>query len=626
MKYLFQNHNNYTIQIPDKAGKTVIFVKGQKIILDEYFRRYVPKYLSVIRTIDNKMEVKSVSLINGNQLNNVKNIVINNAVIKSVIKPVDAVNYNKSSNKNLLAKKIVGKIVGKVGQSGIRATEFSVAKIKEDIIPISNNIGVGILSYNRLKSLAGLITSIRKFTDLTRTTVFVSDESTDPAVWEWLRNQHDIITFHNPRIGIAGNTNRTLRCLDRFKYKLLLNDDVEILANGWDVFYFNKMATTGIKHFCYRQVGVYNASRPPPNHNGIITVNDKPHGAVLALHDDAFKKVGFMDESFGIYGYEHVDYSDRISRAGFAPAGYHDVAGSEKFFKIYDDKTSDEQKGEHFCKAKELYNNIKNDKSRIYIGTSNKTELPSVSYIIPFRDIGRAECIETVVQNVRAQRFPVIQIILSEQDDKEVMNKDKLPSVNYVFSKNPNVNLPFNKSQAFNDGVNLAKYDNLILHDADMLVRGDYTTIIDKLLKEYESVHIGADVCYMTKESTDKIISIYKIDENSVESDRIVSYYEGGSLGIRKGTYIKIGGFCESFVGYGVEDCDFFWKIKNLTKMFNERSISLFHLWHGRTSGWETYHIKNKQIGSNRTSNGINKAAADDSWFLSNKFKLKDSK
>ncbi|CAK0740017.1 hypothetical protein CCP1ISM_1110001 [Azospirillaceae bacterium] len=35
-----------------------------------------------------------------------------------------------------------------------------------------------------MASLAGLITSIRKFTDLSRTTVFVSDESTDPKVWE----------------------------------------------------------------------------------------------------------------------------------------------------------------------------------------------------------------------------------------------------------------------------------------------------------------------------------------------------------------------------------------------------------------------------------------------------------
>ena len=612
MKYLFLNHNNNTIQVPDNNGKMVIFTKGQRIILDEFFKKYVPKYLSVVKIIDTEVKRLEVQ-------KQPKNIVTNHSVkiskIKTIIKTasnkIDIVNNNVVISKN---------IVGKVGHSGHRATEFSVSKIKEDVIPISNNVGVGILSYNRLESLVGLITSIRKYTDLTRTTVFVSDESTNPKVWEWLKEQKDIIGIHNDRIGIAGNTNRLLRCLERFKYKLLMNDDTEVLSEGWDMFYFNKMVQTNIKHFCYRQIGVYNAAKVEPNGNGIITVTNKPHGAVLAIHDDAFKKVGFMDEEFGIYGYEHVDYSDRISRSGMAPPGYHDVAGSNKYFKIYDDKTSDEQKAEHFQQARIQYNNKKDDKTRLYIGTSNKTLVPSVSYVIPFRDIGRANCIETVVQNVKAQRFPVVQIVLVEQDCKEIMDKNKLPCIDYIFSSSSN-GVPFNKSQAFNDGVHASKNNNIILHDADMLVRGNYTTIMNNLLNNNESVHVGATVCYMTKESTEKIISIYKINEQNIESDRIVNYYEGGSLGIRKDVYNKIGGFSELFIGYGVEDCDFFWKIKTATKLFNDRTINLFHLWHGRTDGWETYHSRNKLIGTQRVSLGIDKVISVDSEYLRNKYK-----
>lgn len=580
MNYLFLNHSNHTIQIPGRNGKMVVFTKGQRVVLDEYFKRYVPKYLSIIKLVNDNVEVRKIGVQ--------KNIVVSS-------KPAG---YNKIDR--IISREVSRTfnkhgLVGKVGQSGRKATEFSVSKIKEDSIPISNNIGVGILSYNRLDSLAGLITSIRKFSDLNRTTIFVSDESTDPKVWGWLKAQKDIVGFHNDRIGIAGNTNRLLRCLERFQYKLLLNDDVEVLKSGWDCFYFEKMVSTNIKHFCYRQAGVYNATRPEPNSSGIITVNEKPHGAVLAIHDDAFKKVGFMDESFGVYGYEHVDYSDRISRSGLAPMGYHDVVGSDQYFRIFNDKTSDEQKAEHFKKAKELYNNVKNDKSRIYVGTSNKTVVPSISYVIPFRDIGRANCIETVIQNVRAQRFPVIQIILSEQDDREVMDKNRMKCVDYIFSKNPMVGFPFNKSQSFNDGVSIARYNNLILHDADMLVRGDYTSIMNDLLAKYESVHIGATVCYMTNTSTDKIISTLTINEGNIESDKIVNYYEGGSLGARKDVYIRIGGFSELFVGYGVEDCEFFHRMKNATKIFNERSIDLFHLWHGRTIGWESFHENNKK-------------------------------
>ncbi|MCK9281704.1 MAG: galactosyltransferase-related protein [Melioribacteraceae bacterium] len=616
MRYLFLNHSNNTIQIPDSSGKMIIFTKGQKIILDDYFKRYVPKYLSIIKIIENS-EVKRIEIRKSKTIEEIKsNKVVNNKVLG-----YHKVNRIVHKNTNQALHRPTIKIVGKVGHSGARATEFSVAKIKEDVIPISNNIGVGILSYNRLESLVGLITSIRKHTDLARTTVFVSDESTDPKVWEWLKNQKDIIGIHNDRIGIAGNTNRLLRCLERFKYKIILNDDVEVLKEGWDLFYFNKMVETNIKHFCYRQIGIYNATPVEPNRFGIITVTNKPHGAVMAIHDDAFKKVGFMDEAFGIYGYEHVDYSDRISRAGLTPPGYHDVVGSDKYFKIYNDKTSDENKAEHFKLAREQYNLKKNDKSRVYIEASKKTIVPSITYIVPFRDIGRAECVETVIQNIRAQRFPVIQIVLSEQDDKEVMNKNKMPCADYIFSKNPKIGLPFNKSQAFNDGVLISKNENLILHDADMLVRGDYTSILNNILNNYESAHIGATVCYMTKTATDNIISIYKINESNIESDRIVNYYEGGSLCIKKCVYERIGGFCESFVGYGVEDCDFFWKIKSATKMFNERSINLFHLWHGRTNGWETYHANNKILGSNRISLGIEKVISSDADYFKRKLK-----
>ena len=48
----------------------------------------------------------------------------------------------------------------------------------------------------------------------------------------------------------------------------------------------------------------------------------------------AEKIVGYFDENFGKYGMEHVDWSHRVSMSKIQPAGYHDVDGSELFFKI----------------------------------------------------------------------------------------------------------------------------------------------------------------------------------------------------------------------------------------------------------------------------------------------------
>lgn len=544
MRYLFKNNKSHTVKLPGKDGKLVHFAIKEQKALDEYFKKYVPKYLSVLRIVNDnkKIDVKKTSADRSIKIVRPKNTEEkkkNNYISKRLVK-------NVGSDKG--RKKV---LVGRPSKSNrIDATKFSKSRIAENSIAISNDIGVGILSFNRLNSLIHLIESIRKHTDLNKTIVFVSDESTDKSVWEWLKQQNDIVAFHNERKGIAVNSNRLLRCLSRFKYKLILNDDVEVLRSGWDSFYFEYMKDHNIKHFCYRQNGIYGADRPKPV-NGLIKVTDKPHGAVLAVHDDAFRKVGYFDEEFGTYGFEHVDFSDRIARACHGDSYYYDLNGSDKFFKIYNDSSSDPNKHENYSKSKSRYNKVSSDKSRIYINTSNDSVVPGVAYVIPFRDIGRQDCVKTVVNNIKAQRYPEVQIILSEQDSSSKINISDFSCIDHILVNNLYDNMHFSKSMAFNKGVELSRFNNVILHDADMLVRSDYSVKITKLLEEYESAHIGSTVCYMDKKSTDSIVKSQSIDRDNISSDRVVGYYEGGSFGITKNSYVRIGGFCEDFIGYG---------------------------------------------------------------------------
>lgn len=595
MKYLYVNNKPNVIQLPGRDGKMVTFSKGQKKVLDDFFKRYVPKYLNVIKLIndDQPIDINRAKIQNNKTIAEQKKEINNSAVRKTIVKrikdkPSGSIDIINSRIRRKLSKNIVGR-----GMTGSReATEFSIARIKENSIPISNNIGVGILSFNRLNSLILLIESIRKHTDLKKTTVFVSDESTDPKVWEWLKQQKDIVAFHNDRGGIAVNSNRLLRCLSRFKFKLILNDDVEVLKEGWDSFYFDKMNNNNIKHMCYYQNGVYGAVRPK-SVNGIISISDKPHGAVLAIHDDAFKKVGYFDENFGKYGFEHVDYSLRINRSLHNNEYFFDAEGSEKYFKIHDDNSSDPNKSINYNLAKSYFNKIKNDKTRVWVDTSDKSSVPGISIVIPFRDIGRSKCVDLVIRNMKAQRFPEIQIIMVEQDNVQKMKK--VDCVDYYFAKNDSA---FCKSLAFNVGVFNSKFNNVILHDADMLVRSDYAILIDKHLNDYDSVHIGKTVCYMNESSTEDIILKNSIDESLISSDRIVNYYEGGSLAIKRNIYYEIGGFCEDFVGYGCEDTEFYNRMVKGSRSYTDRYVDLFHLWHGRTSGWEELHEKNKNIQS----------------------------
>jgi len=474
------------------------------------------------------------------------------------------------------------------------------ATITNDTYSISNNIGIGILSYNRLSSIKRLINSIRTYTDLTQTTVFVSDESSLDEVKNWLRQQSDIVLIDNKhRLGIAGNTNRLLNCLSRFRYKLLLNDDVEILHRGWDTFYFDTMAKTKFHHFCFRQPGVYGARTTDGVVNihkdvNITTISDKPQGSVMAFDQKAFEIVGYFDEKFGYYGMEHVDWSHRIQLAGIQPPGYHDVENSSRYFKIWDDKSAVDNRITHLTKARELYNVLSTNEDRIYINQSADSNVPSISYIIPYRNADkRNNSINTVLNNIRAQRFPNIEMIVAEQDFATKCDINTMYPIQYLLSKSMNPAQQFCKGAAFNLGASNAHF-NLILHDADIIVPRNYTALLYDILLNDESCHLGKQVLYLTEESTNNVNNINKVTITE-QCDHAVDYFEGGSLAIRKSTYIDVGGFDENFKAYGCEDCDFYERIKNNSKFREERTIKMIHLWHDRTPGWEAYHKKNKE-------------------------------
>jgi len=488
-------------------------------------------------------------------------------------------------------------IVGK--RLAIDATELLKNNLKKDYFPISNNIGIGIMSYQREDILRRLIDSIIKHTDLRKTTVFISDDgSDDPGLVKYLSELADtnnFVVLKNPdRIGIAGNSNRLIRCLTRFKYGMILNDDVEILRNDWEYYYVDAMRRTGMHHFLYRQVGVYGAKIGDSISIGEINlrkVDEKPHGAVMAFTREMLVKCGYFNESYGIYGMEHVDWSQKVWEMGLQEKGFFDVEGSNNFFHIHGGKSAVEDKEQYLREARKLFKN----RSPTRLGPTDKSKVPEITYVIPFRNISRNDSIITVINNIRAQRFPVVHIIMVEQDANTKIDIDDYAPVFYHLAQR--LNPLFNKSIAFNVGVQKTSSDKVILHDADMLTQGHYSREIWKVLETFEACHTGGKVIYTTEDSARKINSSGLVDHD-VQCERVVGYFEGGSLACRVSTYWKIGAFNEDFWGYGCEDCDFYARLSQFSpsKWSEDRNFDFLHLWHSRVSGWSVHHNKNKVI------------------------------
>lgn len=634
----FVNPNPYEVELvgPDRVQRKV--GKHARVVLEEWYKdRYVPKYLRVVRYLDNP------SLANVGKPPTKKRIPtkkprqqINRSRNKAGVtaqkkpKPPQPASKSKPSTPKEKSQKTAPtaqstltraknnqhraqaraakrreirerkrrRVVGRAVPGDWR--KLYVSSLEGANVPISNDIAVGILSYNRLHCVQRLIESIRRHSDLNRLAVFVSDESDDPAVKTYLRQQNDICLIDNTeRLGIAGNSNRLMRALRRFKYKFLLNDDVEILAKGWEDFYINAADKSGYHHFCYRQPGVYGAKESDGTERVIAgqrirTITDKPHGAVMFFDNLAQSRVGFFDESFGTYGMEHVDWSNRVGLSGIQPRGFHDAVGASKFFRIHKETSSTSKQS--LSEAKQLYKRYQNDTTRIHVTPTKKSDIPKLSVIIPVRVVpGRsAKGIVTVVNNLKAQRFPEVEIIVVEQDTSKQL-KDLNPTIHHL-ARSFKSGQPFTKSMAFNLGVKHSTADRVVLHDGDLLAQGDYLTKVYYTLNSYKALHIGEYVMYYNKSATEEIFktgSIYK----SLGLERVVGYFEGGSLACHKKTYIDVGGFNEIFIGYGVEDCEFFARLREGSgEFYDTRSVSFYHLWHGRSTGWEECHRKNKRI------------------------------
>lgn len=597
--YEFHNRSNTRLELADQNGNIIVFNPRESKRLGEYFLRYTPKTLVLIKQVNVSKSESHQQIIQ-----KVPTITVDNKrntltpppsktqkppnklsqpprklpqLVRSQAPPV-VINKNPPRTKNISKQK---PFIGGLRRNP-QVQEIFNESIQNFDYSISNNIGVGILSFNRLSSIKRLLDSIRKHADLSKTKIFISDESTDNNVKEYLNNQNDIILLDNKeRLGIAGNTNRLLQALSRFKHILLLNDDVEILSSGWDSFYFDIMNKTGYKHFCYRQVGIYGAQSQgtPQNTKGttLYKIDDKPHGAVMAIDKEVINMIGFFDESFKEYGMEHVDYSRRIHRAKLQPPGFFDAANSEKYFKIHNEPSvGDKSK---FKENKDKFN--KSDK--IYINHSKESEINGISIIIPLRVVDdRLQSFYTVLNNIRSQHFPVIDIVISEEDTTSKLGTEIQPA-NYIFTPSKT---KFNKCKAFNAGVIKAKYNSIILHDADILAPTNYTQQVFNILKRFDACHIGSKVLYLDPGSTQKINNKQKVGRDgktthmayTVKEGRTTTFV-GGSIATNRQPLYNIGGFNESFVSWGEEDVDIYHRLQSL-RFFNERSINFLHLYH----------------------------------------------
>ena len=163
------------------------------------------------------------------------------------------------------------------------------------------DFAIGITTYNRPDVLEFTLSQFDKFGgDI----IIIDDHSDGGCSNRCIRNSE--------RLGIAKNKNKCLSLLKDYEKIFLFDDDCFPIRDKWWEIY------DGEHHFVH-------ADCPPQWVNKYDGKNAWWTGAMgccMMVDGEVLRVAGGMVTEFGMYGYEHVEYTNRIHKMGITPYPY----------------------------------------------------------------------------------------------------------------------------------------------------------------------------------------------------------------------------------------------------------------------------------------------------------------
>lgn len=194
-------------------------------------------------------------------------------------------------------------------------------------------IGIGITTRNRPEVLEICLRHMRKYRP-PNSYIFVIDDSTEKRMAELNKALcfYYSVMYEEPKSlprGIAGAKNACLLSLRTISNHIFLfDDDCFPCAQDWA----DKWIMPHIDHLCYNinlRLLTEEKDCPYPTGKSIMTL-DKTEileynsclGCMMYISKNCLNIVGYFDPRFGIYGYEHAQYTQRAFKAGLSPFQY----------------------------------------------------------------------------------------------------------------------------------------------------------------------------------------------------------------------------------------------------------------------------------------------------------------
>jgi glycosyltransferase involved in cell wall biosynthesis len=189
-------------------------------------------------------------------------------------------------------------------------------------------IAVGITTHNRREVFEETLKEWQKYLPSNGVIFVVDDASKEPVKSDF--------RFEG-NVGIAKAKNKCLELAESFDHIFLVDDDVRPKKVDW----FKPYIESNVNHLCLtfdkKSNGkVYSPSiRCDAEISGLMSYT-APNGCMLYLRKECLAIAGGMRPEFGLWGFEHVEYSQRIHNLGLTPKPFMDVKNSMDLFDVLD--------------------------------------------------------------------------------------------------------------------------------------------------------------------------------------------------------------------------------------------------------------------------------------------------
>lgn len=203
-----------------------------------------------------------------------------------------------------------------------------------------------------------------------------------------------------------------------------------------------------------------------------------------------------------------------------------------------------------------------------------------VTFIIGHRGRDRLPLLLATLATVAAQRGIKCECLVIEQSDQSHI-AGVLPTwVRHVHTPLPVPGMPYCRSWAFNVGARVARGKVLVFHDNDMLIPRAYASEVWSCSQAgYEVINLKRFIFYLTDAHTGAVCAGDR-RLSAMPAEAIMQNAEGGgSIALSREAFFAIGGYDESFVGWGGEDNEF-WQRALTMKVWPYAYLPLVHLWH----------------------------------------------